>query len=280
MQLETAQSTSTTHQYQVSGAAIFVYERGSGTPVLLLHGAPDTHDMWLPMIEHLPQTMRYIVPDLPGFGASTLPDHFSLTLDHEADFIRDLLDTMNITEPVTLVMHDFGGHYGMAFAAKYPERTRGLVISNTNFFHDYQWHSFAKLYRVPVLGELLMLGASNRAMMKRSLKQYAPELPETYIESSHAAGFGSPKTRKTMLRMYRERNPDDFRGWEDRLLAFFQHKPALILWGDRDPFITPAYADRYAGAQIHHFERYSHWLPIEAPDQYAAALAGWLQKAL
>src|SRR5688572_10388273 len=153
MQIEMVQATSTTHQLKVSGADIFVYERGAGAPVLFLHGAPDTHEVWLPLIDALPQTMRYIVPDLPGFGASTLPDNFALTLDHEADFIRDLLDALEITDPVTLVMHDFGGHYGMAFASKYPERTRALAVSNTNFFHDYQWHSFAKLYRIPILGE-------------------------------------------------------------------------------------------------------------------------------
>ncbi len=259
----------------VENANIVYEECGAGVPMLLLHGSPDTGAMWSPLMDQLAERARCIAPDLPGFGGSTLPNDFSLSLDHMADFVRGLLDTLKITEPVVLTMTDFGAHYGLAFAVKYPERIRGLVISNTNFFRDYQWHSFARMYRTPLLGEFL-IAASSKGTISKAMKKYAPALPESYLETSYNAGFGSPKVRKTILRMYRERNSRDFIGWDDQLVELLKTKPALVQWGDRDPFITPGFAERFGAREVHHFAEYSHWLPLEAPEAYAAKLLPWL----
>ena len=262
---------------RIQGAEIFVFERGAGMPLLFLHGSPDTGDMWLPAIEQLGDEVHSIAIDLPGFGQSTLPDTFSLSLDNMADFIYELLTALNIEEPITLVTTDFGGHYGLAFTTKYPSMVRGIAISNTNFFHDYDWHFFAKLYRVPLIGELLVATAS-RDMMKKTLKGVAPTLPDSYIDSSYDSGFGSTKVRKTILRMYRERSSKDFVGWEEKLMTILENKPAIVLWGDKDPFITPDYGDKWGNAEVHHFENYSHWLPLEAPAEYAEILLSWMKK--
>lgn len=275
--MQALHNTDQTHQVTVDGAQITVYEHGAGLPVLMLHGSPDTYAMWLPLINELGDGFRSIAIDLPGFGYSTLPGEFTLTLDHMADFVGRLVDALGIQEPLALVTIDFGGHYGMAFAAKYPERVKGIVISNTNFFHDYQWHSFAKLYRLPVVGELLM-ASSSKSTIEKTLKQFAPMMPAQYIADSYATGFGSPRVRKAILRMYRERNSQDFVGWEDRLLTALKQIPSLVLWGDKDPFITPVFADRYPGAKVHHFTEYSHWVPLEAPAEYGAKLKPWLER--
>jgi pimeloyl-ACP methyl ester carboxylesterase len=263
-----------TQYVTVKGAKIAYYESGQGTPLIMLHGSPDTHAMWLPVISRLENQARCIALDLPGFGDSTLPSDFDLTLDNMADFVHDFVAAIGITEPVVLVTTDFGGHYGLAFAAKYPDQVRGVSVSNTNFFHDYHWHSFAKLYRTPVVGELLM-ATSSKPVISSTLKSISPTMPHSYIDSSFSTGFGSPTVRKTILRMYRERQPKDFIGWEDRWLAFAKVKPVIVLWGDKDPFITPDFADRFGG-EVHHFTEYSHWLPLEAPDRYTDALKAWL----
>jgi len=264
------------HNIGAKGAQVFVYEAGQGRPVLLLHGSPDTHHMWLPLIAQLTRDVRCFAPDLPGFGRSTLPTEFSLSLDHMADFIHDLIMELDIDEPITLITTDFGGHYGLSFAAKYPELVCGIVISNTNFFTDYDWHFFAKLYRMPLIGELL-LSIATRKMMRKTLKRVSPHIPDKYVYHAYDLGFGSPSVRRTILRMYRERNSKDFADWQEQLLQVLAQKPALVLWGDCDPFIDPAYADRYIGAEVHHFELYSHWLPLEAPNECANILLPWLK---
>lgn len=274
--MDAAILTLTRSRLAIAKARIVVHEHGNGMPVLLLHGSPDTHAMWLPLMEHLQGGVRCIAPDLPGFGESTLPQDFPLTLDNMADFVRNLLAAMEVNEPAVLITTDFGAHYGLAALVKYPHLVRGIAISNTSFFQDYEWHFFAKLYRMPLVGELLMATAS-RSVLEKTLRKVAPALPDSYIDDSYGTGFGSSYVRKTILRMYRERSSRDFSGWEEKLMEILQRKPALVLWGDRDPFISPAYAERWGAATVRHFPEFSHWLPVEAPAEYAAALMPWLR---
>lgn len=265
-------------QIKVQGMDIFLRDMGEGAPMLMLHGSPDTGAMWLPLIQRLNGKVRAIAPDMPGFGRSTLPQGFKLTVENLADFMNDLLNALNIHEPVYLVSADFGSHYSQAFLVKYPERVRGIVITNSTFHRDYDWHSFAKLYRVPILGELLI--ATPKSMLKQSMKKFAPALPASYVDESFPTGFGSPKVRKTILRMYRERNPrTDFAGWDDKAKQLMQQKPSMVLWGDLDPFASSTFADKFGAKQVHHFKNYSHWLPLEAPDAYAEKLLPWLAQA-
>ena len=228
-------------------------------------------------MERLKDKVRAIAIDLPGFGRSNMPDNFSLSVDNFADFVNDLLNALGIQEPIYLLSADFGSHYAQAFLVKYPQRVRGVVVSNSTFHSDYDWHGFAKLYRIPVLGELLI--GTPKSMLARTLKQYAPALPASYVDESYPVGFGSSKVRKTILRMYRERNPGkDFIGWDEKSKALMQQKPSMVLWGDRDPFADSTFADKFGAKQVHHFKEYSHWLPLEAPDAYADKVKAWLAK--
>ena len=59
-----------------------------------------------------------------------------------------------MTAPIDLVVHDFGGLFGLAWAVRHPERVRRLAILNTMFFPDYRWHFWARVWRTPLLGEL------------------------------------------------------------------------------------------------------------------------------
>ncbi len=263
-----------TSTLMVRGAQVFVESIGTGQPMLFLHGSPDSHAMWAPLVERMKDTYHCIMPDLPGFGASTLPDSFALTLDQMADFVGDLLTALKVDRPVTLVVADFGAHYGLAFAVKYPNRVQGVAITNTNFFRDYQWHQFAKLYRMPLVGEVMM-AMTTKSNVDKMIKKSSPAMPPSYLDSAWSTGFGSPAVKKTILRMYRSRDSRDFIGWDDKLVALLAVKPSIVLWGDRDPFIAPEFAKRFHAQSTRHFAEYGHWLPLEAPDQYAAALNEW-----
>jgi pimeloyl-ACP methyl ester carboxylesterase len=121
----------------VHNASIYVNVQGSGVPTMFLHGNPDSSLLWNGVIGEVGSSMQCFAPDLPGFGRSELPSGSKFSLEEMAQFIDDLIAAFKISAPLNLVVHDFGGIYGLAWAVKHPQRVRRLAIMNTNFFSDY-----------------------------------------------------------------------------------------------------------------------------------------------
>ncbi len=78
-----------------------------------------------------------IVPDHIGCGLSEKPDdsRYSYTLESRVDDLEALLEYLGLDRELTLVLHDWGGMIGMAYAARHPERIARLVVTNTAAFH-------------------------------------------------------------------------------------------------------------------------------------------------
>jgi pimeloyl-ACP methyl ester carboxylesterase len=258
---------------QIDGTNTYLAETGAGESVLFLHGVPDSADMWLPIMGRMQGQYHCYAPDLPGLGRSTAPDDFALTLDHMARYIAALVEGAGIATPLNLVVTDFGAPYGLSWAVTHPNQVRRIALAGgVNYFSDYQWHRNAQLLRQPVVGDLLMAMSGNYSVFARSLKPAAPSLGDDHWRATYALSFAKPSVRKMTLRLYRSLNPQDFKGWEDKLVALTKQVPTLALWGDRDPFISPSFADRYGAAQVEHFAEYDHWLAIEAPEIVADRL--------
>ena len=243
--------------------------------VVLLHGNPDTHRVWDPVIERLRDRHRCIAPDLSGFGGTAAPDGFDWSLASQGAWVAEMLDGLGL-ERVHLVVHDVGGSYGLAFAAKNPHRLLSLTIFNTNFFPDYRWHFWARVWRTRVLGEISM-AIANRPLFIREMRRGSPTM--TREHASAAYDEFTRDTRRMVLRWYRAMDPEVHAGWDEELLAATATLPKQVLWGDRDPFIPSTTADRYGTDQVTHFVDYGHWVMVEDPDASAAAIAALVARA-
>ena len=260
-------------QLTVENIPIALIDRGSGPPTLLLHGIFDSADAWQDVIPHLQGALRCLVPDLPGFGRSGEGRDFDGSLPHLAEFIEHLFAAADIDGPINVVGYDIGATYGLAWAVSHPERVRRLAILNCNFFSDYRWHPWARVWRTPILGNVVLGGVTQKAFAKAMLKA-APRLaPE---QARAAARFVTPAAKRMALRHYRALDSATFRGWEDRLLALTARVPTLVCWGDQDPFVPASWADRFGAREVHHFPEYSHWLPLEMPEALGKRLATFL----
>lgn len=141
----------------VEKVQVHLIDKGSGTPTLFLHGNPDSADLWTGVIAHLAQHYRCLAPDRPGFGRSKAPAQFNCSLNSMAQFVNSLVTALELTEPLNLVVHDIGGFYGLAWAVKHATKVKGIAIMNTIFFSDYRWHFWARIWRMPLIGEISML---------------------------------------------------------------------------------------------------------------------------
>ncbi len=110
----------------VNGIALTYERRGSGTPLVLIHGYPLDHTIWEPVAPLLENGFDLILPDLRGFGQSASPGTSYLLADLAAD-LAALLNTLKI-EKAALAGHSMGGYVALAFARAYPQRVRGLGL--------------------------------------------------------------------------------------------------------------------------------------------------------
>lgn len=110
----------------VNGIELAYERRGSGTPLLLVHGYPLDHTIWAPVAPLLEADFDLILPDLRGFGQSASSGTPYLLTDLAAD-LAALADALGL-ERVALTGHSMGGYVALAFARLYPERVLGLGL--------------------------------------------------------------------------------------------------------------------------------------------------------
>lgn len=248
---------------------IYLIDEGQGPPILFLHGNPDSSDVWSGILPQMTPHYRCIAPDLPGFGRSTAPMDVDYSLEGMADWVNELITALGISEPLHLVVHDIGGPFGLAWAVRHPDKVRSVVIMNTVFASDYRWHLFGRLWRTPVIGELVQ-ALTSRAGFTRELMRASRRLTRKQVHQTYA--LITPLVKKMMLRWYRATDPGHFIGWEDELRLVLERTPSLVLWADHDPYIQGRFADRFGAGKVEHFPEIGHWLPAEAPDEVAERL--------
>ena len=233
-----------------------------GTPTLYLHGVPNSSSMWLPFLERT----GGVALDLPGFGESVKAVTFPYSIAGFDGYVERFLDWLEL-ERVSLVMHDWGAA-ALAFAERAPQRVERIVLINAlPLFDGYSWHRLARIWRTPVLGELWM-GCLTPRMLRRTLRgANAAPLPERELrEMYEQLDFG---TQRAILKLYRSVKPGTLSAAGERLGVI--DSPALIVWGERDPYIPSRAAAQYAAALGGECEQAlladaGHWPWLDRPD--------------
>ncbi|MEM1180028.1 MAG: alpha/beta fold hydrolase [Acidobacteriota bacterium] len=245
-----------------------VLEVGDGPPIVLLHGNPDSAELWRDVTPKL-NGFRCLMPDLPGFGHSKILGPYPFTLDAHVEWLRGLLDALDVRAPVHLVVHDFGGPFGLAWAVRHPQQVASVLLSDTIFMSGYRWHFWARLWRTRVLGEITM-PLMGWPIFRWELRRGSKNLPDAHLRRTWA--LVTPAVKRTVLQLYRATDPDVFLGWEDELRGLLRDRPSLALWGERDPYIDPRWADTFGADTAEIVPKCGHWLPAEVPDLFADRL--------
>src|SRR5262245_40217556 len=258
-----------------------VLTSGTGVPVLLLHGSPDTADEWRNVMDALGRQCACYAPDLPGLGASDEPGS---TFDYSraacVAFLDELVAALEIDEPVVLVVHDIGGVVGIPWAAARPERMRGLVITNTVVFEDFRWFPLARLWsgrrglgRAVGAAAMWQIGWFRGRLFRRAFARISPELGVADLDRMTQTFARDPKSRRATLRLFREMVPAEyFAGFGDMLRGLIGTVPVRVVWGRHDPYIPEAYAETFAPAPTEVLEGAGHWVPLSAPARVASAI--------
>ena len=265
-----------TIRIDTSIGGVSVRTRGSGPPVLLLHGLPGRGSVWDAVAERLAAARTVVVPDLLGFGASDRPTGLDqLHVDAQARALAEVLDDLALG-PLTVVGHDFGGPVAVLLHRRRPDAVRALALFATNAFTDTPVPFPLSLVRLPVAGalvrRLLFTRLALTAMLLAGTGHPRPALDRT----AHIGDDGQHRTIRTLFAGSLVELERLYRPVEDHLPQI--DVPTLVGWGDRDPFFSVAQGRQTAaaipGARFVAYAGAGHFLPAERPAELARDVAG------
>ncbi len=278
------------------GTTIHAAIGGSGDPVLLLHGYPQTRLMWRHVAPDLARDHTVVVPDLRGYGASDKPEPDAENTRYaKRAMAADQLAVMRALgfDRFDLVGHDRGARVSHRLALDHPEAVSRLAVMDIvptrhvlthvdlqlarGYFH---WFLLSAGGDIP---ETLLAGAPEfwiRTMIERLLApgaQIEPEVMDHYVRA-----FRDPASIAGTTADYRAGATtdlaDDDASWEAGARVTC---PVLVLWGERS-FVGKAYEPlavwrEYAAEVAGTALPVGHFLPEEAPEQVLAELRAFLR---
>jgi len=256
---------------EMSNAPVYVDIQGEGEPALFLHGVPDSGELWSDVVAQVKSDYRCYVPDLPGFYRSGIPEDFQFELHYYGEFVNQLIDRLDISTPLTLVVHDWGGIFALSFACQYPEKVKRIVGGSFPFSHLYRWHPWARIWQAPMLGELSML-ALNQAVFSWEMRRGGCLLSDEHIRQIYKGKADQWRTRGTVLKLYRSAQPARFLAFQNRLEVLASTVDLDMVWGSEDKYIPVHMANLMHANTIRVVDGCGHWVPVEAPNEIVALL--------
>jgi haloacetate dehalogenase len=269
--------------------AINVLRGGSGPPLLLLHGYPQTHAMWRKVAPLLAERFTLVLPDLRGYGDSDkprgLPDHANYS---KRAMALDQVEVMGALgfERFAVAGHDRGARVAHRMALDHPERVTRLAVLDivpTRTMYARTTHEFAKAYYhwffllQPEPFPETLIGANPEAYLRKHMggrfAGLAPFSPDGWPE--YLRCFDDPATIHATCEDYRAAESIDLVHDDADFGRRKVECPVLVLWG-RHGVIERCFeplADwrEYAGAVSGNSLDCGHYLPEERAEETAQA---------
>jgi pimeloyl-ACP methyl ester carboxylesterase len=280
------------HYLDLNGLKYHYIDEGEGEPIVMVHGNPTWSFYYRELIKSLSGHYRSIVPDHIGCGLSDKPGvtDYDYRLHSRVDDLDNLLDTLAIHEKITLILHDWGGMIGMAYALRHPEKIRRLVVMNTAAFLP------PRSKRIPVrlsiirrsgpLGALAVLGFNLfavGALFMASKKGLTAE-----VKKGLTAPYNCWKNRIATLKFVQdipltEKDPS-YRLVKqiDDQLQILSKLPLLICWGEHDFVFDHDYLSewqhRFPEAEVHRFPDAGHYVLEDVSEKIVPLINDFLNR--
>ena len=286
---------SASHFLDIDGHRIAYREAGAGRPVLLLHGNPTSSFLWRNVIPHLSGQAQCLAPDLIGMGQSdklppSAPDRYRFVCHRH--YLDRIIEAFALTEPVILVLHDWGSALGFDWARRHPDRVAGIAYMEA-IVRPISWsewpeqiQSLFQSFRTPA-GEQMILDNNffvEKILPGSILRKLTDQEMDAYREPFRHPGDdrlptlvwprelpidGEPADVVAIVRDYA-----DWLGTTEIPKLFINAEPGAILVGDqRETCRTWPNQQEITVPGI-------HFIQEDSADQIGAAISQWITAAL
>jgi pimeloyl-ACP methyl ester carboxylesterase len=274
------------HSADVNGVTLHYLEagKGTGTPVVLLHGYAQTSHMWRPLMRQLADRHVVIAPDLRGAGTSSRPDS-GYEKKNLAQDIHALVKAKGYPK-VKIVGHDIGLMVAYAYAAQYPDEVESIALMDAFLPGVGDWSKvwlLRDLWHFHFYGEtpLKLVDGRERIYFEHFWNDFAADRNHSVSETDrqfYAAEYARPGGMRAGFEYFKafEQDAKDFAELSRTKLPM----PMLVLTGEKasGPFLIEQgklVATNVEGVVI---TGSGHWLMDEAPEQTIPALVSFLNR--
>jgi pimeloyl-ACP methyl ester carboxylesterase len=264
------------HFHGAPGRRQHYLDEGQGEVVVMLHGNPTWCYYYRNLVERLSQRYRCIVPDHLGCGLSDAPSEadYGYSLNERVDDLESLIEAQAPESKITLVLHDWGGMIGMAYAHRHPERIARFVVLNTAGFRLPSDQALPRpiAFMRSRLGRWLI---DSHSLFARSASYLAFCRPVSgEIRRAYRAPY-EPRHRRVATRRFVEDIPLTKSDPSYAIVAAveagleqFCDRPALIAWGLKDFVFTERFLAKWQRhwphAEVQRFPDCGHYVLEDA----------------
>ena len=263
---------SSTQTVFLGSLKLHVAIRGAGPPLLFVHGFPLDHTSWQPQLEAFSTQARVIVPDLRGFGRSDVTPG-KVTMERFADDLAELLDALQVEEPVTLCGLSMGGYIAWQFWLRHRSRLGRLILCDTRSAADSPEAAVGRRQNADRVLQHGVRPLAEAMLTKLFAPATAAQHPELVSQIQQVMCASPVEGVAAALRGMAER-PD----MTSRLPEI--DLPALIICGALDGISPPVemreMADTMPHATYVEIPHAGHLAPLENPAAVNAAMRAWL----
>ena len=272
-------------ELQTAKATIKVHERGSGEPIVLIHGLLSNANLWRRLVPLLAPDFRVITLDLP-LGAHTIPaPDVEMGLAGIADVIADALEALELAG-ATVVANDTGGAVTQVLVTSRPERIGRLVLTSCDCFDNYLPPLFMPLVKLAgVPGFILEIATMLRLRPARRLPMafgwLSKTVPDAAVTDTYVLPMATDKAIRADVKRFL-RSVDKRQTMEvAKLLSGFD-RPTLIAWSQDDRFFKPEHAralsDLFPDSRLEWIEDSYTFSMEDQPERLAELVAGFVRE--
>jgi pimeloyl-ACP methyl ester carboxylesterase len=253
--------------------------RAAKQAVVFVHGNPGSSRDFDSFVAQTGRFARAVAVDMPGFGHADDRTGGPYTTAGAAHFIESITNRLGIRR-VHLVLHDFGGPWGLEWGVRHPDRLASVVLIDTGVFIGYYGHPAALVWHTPLAGEA-QVATTTRQSFRAFLDANNPRpLPDRFVNRMY--DNYDRATRCAMLHYYRDISNPDAMGRRQAAVLRRRIRPALVVWGAQDTYVPARLAQTqkqaFPTAEIHVLQGDGHWPFVDEPQRVLRLVVPFLRR--